>query len=305
MSVCVLGSINLDVVASVETLPRPGETITAGSVRHFPGGKGANQAVAAARMGAPTRLIGAVGTDAAADELCAFLQGAGVDLSSVVRKPDHATGQAFINVASSGENAIVVAPGANRALSPNDIDLGGLAGWRVFLAQLETELASIEAVFSSAPARQACRILNAAPARPAAAELFPLADVLIVNETELASYAGLSEVPAAIEAVVAAARKLLCRDGQTVLVTLGAQGVVMVDAAEDCLIGGRHTQAVDTTGAGDCFCGALAAALSEGQPLADALQTANCAASLSVERPGAASSMPLRSEVQAVVASLS
>jgi ribokinase len=299
MSVAVVGSINLDIVANVDSIPRPGETLLARSVAEFPGGKGANQAIAAARMGADTLMVGAVGSDAAGDFLRAYLRDSGVDDSAVKVMPDQRTGQAYINVAPSGENAIVVASGANQALAPQDIDTERLSRSTVFLAQLETPVAVIERVFSSAAAASGRRLLNAAPADPAGAALFPLVDIIIVNESELARYAQLADVPTSTDALTGAARSLSYREDQIVVVTLGAEGALIVDQDHGKRVAGRAAQAVDTTGAGDCFCGALAAALSQGQELGAALETANIAASLSVERPGAASSMPTREEVEA------
>jgi ribokinase len=299
MGVCVLGSINLDIVARVATLPRPGETVTAQRVDHFPGGKGANQAVAAAHMGADTLMIGVVGADAPGERLRAFLESAGVDVSAIRMSPEEMTGQAYICVADSGENAIVIAAGANAALLPADIPVAALAERQVLLAQLESPVAAIEALFGAAP--DACRILNAAPARPEAARLFALADILIVNELELAVFAGLAQAPAGDDAIAEGARRLLSRDGQTVIVTLGAAGCTAVSAAGVVRVAGRPAKVVDTTGAGDCFCGALAAALSAGRDLEGAMRVANLAASLSVECPGAASSMPTRAQVEAMM----
>ena len=299
MSVCVLGSINQDIVASVEEIPRAGETVIASGVEHFPGGKGANQAVACALMGADTLMIGAVGADEAGASLSGFLRESGVDTQGVVVKAGEPTGQAFINVASSGENAIVVASGANETLSSEDIDDSWVFGRTVFLSQLETPIATIEALFSTAVAKAGMRILNAAPARPEGALLFPLLDILIVNETELADYAGLSAIPTSDDAIADAARQLFSGALHCVVVTLGAQGALLVEQTHMERISARPTRVVDTTGAGDCFCGALAASLSARITLVDALQRANIAASLSVERPGAASSMPRLDEVEA------
>ena len=298
MSVCVLGSINQDIVASVEEIPRPGETVLSAGVEHFPGGKGANQAVAAASMGADTLLIGVVGADVAGQNLTSFLSDAGVDTAGITVKHDELTGRAFINVTGSGENAIVVASGANKSLGVEDVDRSLLSGRTVFLAQLEIPVATIEAVFSIPAVKAATRILNAAPADLDGADLFPLMEILIVNETELARYAGLAVAPSSEDDVAMAARQLLTGELRSVVVTLGTEGAILVNEAEIRRIPGRRTHAVDTTGAGDCFCGALAAGLSAGLELADALQRANIAASLSVERPGAASSMPRWDEAE-------
>lgn len=297
MTVCVLGSINQDIVATVRALPRTGETIMAEQLADYPGGKGANQAIAAARMGAPTRMVGAVGDDGAGDGLRRYLQSAGVDISAVLVKRDCRTGQAFINVGAAGENTIVVAPGANHALAPVDLDLAQIGAARVFLAQMETPTPVIETLFAAVPSAGGLRLLNAAPANMDALSLLPLVDILIVNETELASLAGLECLPDDRQRQVEVARALLNRPGQRVVVTLGSAGAIAVDARDAVLVPGRETDAVDTTGAGDCFCGALAAALAEGAAMEAALGMANLAASLSVECAGAAASMPTRARV--------
>lgn len=271
-------------------------------VHQFPGGKGANQAVAAARLGAKTLMIGAVGADEPGTTMRAYLQQAGVDVSGVKILSGHPTGQAYINVSASGENAIVVASGANGALAPEDIVACTPDSHGVFLAQLESPLESIIALFSGAAARRGTTILNAAPANAAGVALFALTDILVVNETELASFAGMPDAPVSKGALIVAARGLICRDGQTVVVTIGADGAVVVDATQSYDVPGCRVQVKDTTGAGDCFCGALAAGLGEGLPVNSALRLAVTAASISVERMGAATSMPTRAEVESRMA---
>ncbi len=297
MSVCVLGSINLDMVFRVAALPRPGETVQSLGFEQHPGGKGANQAVAAARMGAQTQLIAAVGGDAAGAELTQFLGATEVELSAVM-KMAAPTGRAIICVDAGGENCIVVDSGANAALSPADLPQA-LGRHGVFLAQLETPLETLAAFFASGAARAGITILNAAPAEARALALFPLIDILIVNQSELASYAKLSEEPVDLDAVATAARGLMARPDQAAVVTLGGAGAALVTATEATLIPGRAVKVVDTTGAGDCFCGALAAFLDEGMTLSAALAYANAAAALAVGRAGAASSIPTRNEVDA------
>jgi ribokinase len=302
MSVCVLGSLNLDIVCRVAELPKPGETVMARGVERLPGGKGANQAVASARCGVRTHLIGAVGRDEAGDAMLAALRRAGVEAGQVLRLAGHATGQAFIWVSEAGENSIVVAGGANLAVTSRMPDAEAAARSRVLLAQLETPVETIEALYGGAPADAGClRLLNAAPALPEARRLFPLADILIVNETELAAFAGVSLAADDLDAVVGAARALISRPDQTVVATLGAAGAVAVTPGGRVLMGGRSAQVVDTTGAGDCFCGVLAARLSEDADLETALAWANAAAALSTERPGAAPSMPSRAEIEAAL----
>ncbi len=300
MSVCVLGSINLDIVCTVAELPAPGETVSALGIDRFPGGKGANQAVASARWGAPTALIGAVGRDEAAQGLLTHLTDAGVDTAAIAQLADQPTGRAHICVSTAGENMIVVIGGANRAVCAADIAALDLRRHRIFLSQLETPLAAIEALFASDAARAGAKILNAAPALVEGRSLFSLADILIANETELSRYAGDAVAPVSPADIAAAARRLISRPGQRVVVTLGAAGAAAVDGENITIVEGRPARVIDTTGAGDCFCGVLAAALSEGADLPAAMSLANTAASLSTEKAGAAAPATLRAEVEAL-----
>ena len=295
MSVCVIGSINLDIVFRVTELPRPGETIVALGLQRFPGGKGANQAVASARWGAPTSMIGAVGCDDAGQELLAHLAAAGVDTSLVQRLAGAPTGMAHICVSASGENMIVVIGGANRAVSAEQINSYEVDSYPVVLAQLETPLDAIASLF--AQASSSTKILNAAPSVDEARVLFPLADILVVNQSELAHYA---KMKGSQNDIAVAARSLISRAGQTVIVTLGAHGALAVDATDAISVGGHSVDVVDTTGAGDCFCGVLAASFDEGLALPDALFRANRAAAISTCRAGAAVSRSLRAEVDAL-----
>jgi ribokinase len=292
MGVVVLGSLNLDVVCSVETLPAPGETVAGLGVARFPGGKGLNQAVAATRWGATTAMVGQVGDDEAGRDLVATLARAGVDTTAISVTPHAPTGHAYIFVSAAGENMIVVAGGANLILEPTAERLDG----GVVLAQLETPIAATQALFEHARTSGGLTLLNAAPALEAGAMLFPLTDIVIVNETELARYAGAKTAPTRTDDVASLARRLLTRADQRVVVTLGAAGAAAVDATEVNAVRGRPAKVVDTTGAGDCFCGVLAACLSEGADLTQAMAQANAAAALSTEVRGAAVSMPTRSQ---------
>jgi len=296
MSVCVLGSINLDIVCRVDALPARGETVAGLSVHRFPGGKGLNQAAASARWGTSTALIGAVGDDDAADPLLDELAAAGVQTSGVARLAGVATGHGYIFVSGAGENMIVISGGANRDLTTAHVRAQPAGDHTVFLSQLETPLAATAALFTSEAALRGVRILNAAPALDEGRALFPLADFIVVNEVELARYAG-EEGEAATQA-----RRLISRPGQTVVVTLGAAGAAAVDASDTFVAPGLAAQVVDTTGAGDCFCGVLAATLSQGADLRQALAWANAAAALSTQTAGAAPSMPTRAAVEAFVA---
>ena len=298
MSVCVVGSLNFDIICRVAHLPKPGETVAGSDLMRLPGGKGGNQAAAAARAGARTVFVGGVGRDEPGEMMVAALKASGVDVSGVVVFDDVATGHAFVSVAESGENSIVLALGANTALSSEHVTPASAAGHAVLLAQLECPVDTVAAAFRAAP--DAVKILNAAPAMLAARTLFPLIDILIVNETELALFAGADDL-VGLDAVAAAARGLMARADQIIVVSLGAAGAVAVLADGLEMVEGRPAKVVDTTGAGDCFCGVLAAKLAEGVALGEAMAWANAAASLSVERHGAMPAMPTRTEIEAVL----
>jgi ribokinase len=291
MGVTILGSINVDVILQVAALPRAGETVLADSATRLPGGKGANQAVAATRMGASTALIGAVGADEAGAWMRDGLERFGVDLSALVVAAGVPTGAAYIAVDATAENQIVVAPGANRALTPDRLPAAGAGG--VLLAQLEIPIATVAAAL--APGR--LRLLNAAPALPDAVRLFGQVDVLIVNQHELAFYLGVDAIGDARAAL--AARALITRDDQVVIVTLGADGALAVWRDRAFHAPPVPVTPVDTVGAGDCFCGALAALLDEGWTIDAALPLANAAAALCTQSPGAAPAMPDRAAAEA------
>jgi len=296
MSVCVIGSLNLDLVSRVHALPRPGETVLATAATRQVGGKGANQAVAAARAGASTRLLGCVGPDDDGAWLLAYLAGAGVDTSGVVADPATSTGQAFITLDATSENTIVVAGGANVAWRGPSEMAAAIGGARVLLAQLELDLDVVAAALGAC-GPETLRIVNAAPATFRAAALFPACDLLIVNETELAVYAG-----ASLTDVEAAARRLLTRRDQSAIVTLGGAGALVIDVDGATHIAPYAVKAVDTVGAGDCFCGFIAAGLAQGRSLIDAARQANVAAALAVTRSGAAEAMPTLAEVTTALA---
>ncbi|QOZ46827.1 ribokinase [Bradyrhizobium sp. CCBAU 53340] len=298
--VFVAGSINMDVVATADRHPKVGETVAGREVLYFPGGKGANQAVAASRLGANTTLIGRLGKDAFGAELRAFLGAQGVDLSSV-READTHSGTAIITVAAS-DNTIVVIPGSNALVSADDVAAAPLAKGDVAVSQFEIPLPTIAAFFSRARDAGATTLLNPAPAQKMSAELLALVDILVLNETELGFLAGV-ELTESDEAakIIAVARKLQARADQIICITLGKRGVLALAGNEEFAVPGRVVKAVDTTGAGDCFVGALASQLADGAPLRTALAFANAAASISVQRMGAGPSMPTAAEVAAVL----
>lgn len=299
MSVTVFGSVNMDIVMRVARLPAAGETVAASSLRHLPGGKGANQATASARFGAATRMIGAVGSDAFGTSMLDFLSETGVETGAVARI-DGPTGLAHVFVSDEGENQIVIVAGANGAVSAPAAWTPFGPGRAVCLCQLEVPIAATAAVLAQARAAGALTILNTAPALQLPDAMLADADILILNETELAFYLG-SAPPEGHMAAADAARRLPKRDDQWVVVTLGGAGIVAVTRGEEIAIPAPRVTVVDTTGAGDTFCGVLAAGLSEGLAMATALRLACTAASLSVQRVGAAASMPVRVEIDAAM----
>lgn len=285
--ITVAGSINLDVVARVPHIPAPGETVLGHELLHFHGGKGANQAVAAARLQAPVHFFGAVGDDAAGEELAAGLQQEGIDTTGLVRRPG-ASGHALINVADSGENAISVLSGANREapLPPR-----GFAS-ALTLLQLEIPLPTVLAWAQATRATGGQVLLNAAPMAALPAELLAAVNLLVVNRGELQQLAGSGALREALATVAGLGPA-------RIVVTLGSAGCLAWDAGHLLELPGRPVTVIDSTGAGDCFVGALAAALHAGAPFTTALAHANLAAALSCTRAGARAGMPTLAEQQA------
>lgn len=287
--VLVVGSANLDFVVRVPYVPAPGETVLGSGVVTFPGGKGANQAVACARAGnAKTRMVVALGDDAHAREIETSLRDASVH-ADIVRVPHSPTGMAFISLADDAENSIVVAPGANDFLQASH--LPSLEGFSHLLLQLETPLATVEACAKAARAAGVQVVLNAAPARALPTSLLQLIDVLIVNEGELVAVTGRPNIS------IAAAVALI--DVPCVIVTLGPQGCLARMHEQLLLQPPYPVDARDTTAAGDTFCGVLTAALCHGAELPTALQRASAAAALACVEIGAQSSIPDHDSVQA------
>ncbi|MBI5263737.1 MAG: ribokinase [Bradyrhizobium sp.] len=299
--VYVAGSINMDVVATAERHPNPGETVKGKAVLYFPGGKGANQAVAAVRLGATTTLIGRLGKDTAGKQLKAFLVSQRIDLGYVVEASEAPTGTAIITVAG-GENTIVVIPGANEDLTPEDVSIAPLLKGDVAVSQFEIPLPAISSFFKRARMAGATTLLNPAPAMKFNRELLDLVDVLVLNETELGLLAGIDLKSDEAAHITETARRIQASKDQVICVTLGRRGVLAIVGDEPLIIPGRIVPAVDSTGAGDCFVGALAAQLADGAPFRDALSFANTAASICVQRMGAAPSMPTAEEVGTALA---
>lgn len=297
--ITVIGSINLDLIASVERLPGPGETVLGDHFKTSPGGKGANQALAAARAGAPVRMIGAVGKDAFAAEALACLEAGKVDLSGVAHM-HAATGTALILVAANGENTIAVIPGANASVLAGDVTKLLPTKDGIILLQLEIPLATVEAALDAAPGAGAVSILNTAPFRAEAAPLLARADFVIANETEFDLYAEALGLEGGDR--LTRMKGFAGRTSRTIIVTLGAEGVLAAGPDGILQVPALKVTPVDTVGAGDTFCGYLAAALAQKLPLADALRRAAAAGSLACLKPGAQPSIPHAAEVDAALA---
>ncbi|MEO3386829.1 ribokinase [Mesorhizobium sp. CAU 1741] len=293
--IAVIGSINLDLVAGVERLPGPGETVPGNGFATASGGKGANQALAARRAGAQVRMVGAVGSDAFADQALDLLKAGGVDLSAV-RVADTATGIAVILVDASGENVIAVIPGGNGTLVPHDVGAARLAPGDHLLLQLEIPIETVEASLSAARAAGAVSLLNTAPFRADAAALLAQADYVVANETEFDLYADALKLAGGDRE--ARMRVFAAETGRTMVVTLGADGVVAASPEALFRARGLSITPVDTVGAGDTFCGYLAAGLAEGKALDVAMRQAAIAGSLACLTPGAQPSIPLRDDVE-------
>lgn len=295
----MVGSIGHDVVVTTPRHPRPGETVMGTAVHSFPGGKGANQAIAASRAQAATRIAGCVGNDAAGHDQLRLLSSLGIDVGGVRMSDERSTHTAVIVVDSAGENTIVVVSGASELVDAGDAARIDVAPGDVVVCQFEIPQAAVRAALATARSRGATTVLNVAPAAHPIAGLLDLADVLVLNETEAALLLG-RPVGAgdSIDSLIAVLRELRTAPDQVVLVTLGARGAVAVDHDEVVIADGIRVDPVDATGAGDCFTGNLAACLARGDDLAAAVRTANVAASLCVQRMGAGSSMPLRSETE-------
>ena len=298
--VCVIGSANMDMVVRAPTLPTPGETLLGESYRTFPGGKGANQAVAAARMGARVTMIGRVGADASGTELRKVLGREGVDLTAMRTAAGVSTGVALITIDAHGENTIVAVGGANLLVSPEDIK--GVAGLirsaEVLLMQLEVPLDAVEAAAQLAHGAGRRVILNAAPARPLPDTLLRLLDVLIVNEAEAASLTK-RPIDTAPEQL---AKALLALGPNAVIITLGKRGALVADASGTSTVPSVPVTATDTVGAGDAFCGTVAAMLAEDKTLAHAVRVGCVAGALAATKPGAIPSLPTRAAVGEILA---
>ena len=298
--IVVVGSFNADLTTYLERMPRPGETVNGDTFVTGPGGKGSNQAVAAARLGAEVTFIGRVGDDVNSKIAYDLWQEEGINTDYVVQDPDHATGVAPIFVDAEGENMIVVVLGANNRLQPSDIDAAKeiIAEVDVLITQLEINYDIVEYALKVAKEAGIITILNPAPAGEISRDVLELADYITPNETELEALSGKS-----IKNAIEGARSLLVSDEQTIIVTMGSEGAQFVRQDADELIPIYNVDVVDTTGAGDAFNGGLAVALAEGKPIQEALVFANATAALAVTKNGASASMPTRAEVDELISS--
>ena len=306
-TIVVAGSLNMDFVVSVDTLPAPGQTVLGAGFQMLPGGKGANQACAAGKLGEGgvlTRMAGRVGYDVFADHLKASLSTAGVDVGAVHASRSQPTGIALIAVERSGQNSIIVAPGANHAMAASDVE--GLRsvfrGASFALFQLESPLDTVAAALRLAREEGVRTILDPAPAQPLSLEMMGNVDILTPNESEACLLLGHTPGRVAMHDVVALASALLALGVGAVLMKLGDRGCFYRDRESEFLSSAFPVAAKDSTAAGDVFNGALAVALAEGRPLPDCLRFANAAAAISVTRAGAQASVPTRAEVDEFLA---
>jgi ribokinase len=297
--VVVVGSLNADLVTRVARFPAPGETVGGHDFKVHPGGKGANQAYAAARLGGRVFMIGRVGTDAHGDLLTTSLQQAGVDVANVGRDPEAPTGLALITLDNAGENQIVLVSGANGRLQPEHVLAceGRIASAAVVLLQLEVPMATVEAAARVARAGGATVILDPAPAQALSPALLDCVDYLTPNQSELAVLTG--EGPGREERI--GARRLLAGGRRRVVVKKGEEGARLFDGDREYFWPALRVPVVDSTGAGDAFNAALAVALAEGRTIEEAGRFAVVTGALCVTRHGAQPSMPTRAEVEAMV----
>jgi ribokinase len=298
--ITVVGSLNMDVVVRTAHHPSLGQTVLGSAVDYIPGGKGLNQAVASLRAGGNVRMIGKLGRDAFGVALSHFLQTEQMNTQHIQYLDNTPSGVALITVSDEGENTIVVVAGSNGKVMESDLPSHFDAD-EIVVAQLEIPVSTVHHLFQRAKHHHATTILNPAPSLPLLDETLQAVDYLILNETELAFYAK-SSVPETTDEHLTIMKQLRASDTQTLILTLGAKGLLcLLPNDETIRVSGRTVKAVDTTGAGDCFVGAFATALSEQQPLEDALKFANTAAALSVQKHGATASMPTRDAIDSAL----
>jgi ribokinase len=303
-NIVVIGSVNTDMVVKGRRLPGPGETVTGGQFVLAGGGKGANQAVAAARLGGRVTLVAKVGRDMFGDQAIAQFQREGIVISGILRDPDNATGVALILVDEKGENLISVASGANHSLRPEEVEQAAplLQGADVVMFQLEIPTECVRRGVEVAAQAGIPVILNPAPASPLDEAILRNVTYLTPNETEAEGLTGIAVRDEA--SARTAAQKLMASGVRNVIITLGPKGALAADAQEMRIVPGYTVKAVDTTAAGDAFNGGLACAIAQRKPLFEAVRQANLVAALSVTRLGAQPSLPTADELRRFAASL-
>jgi len=303
--VLIIGSSNMDLNIYLERLPKQGETVTGGVYKQFLGGKGANQAVASVRSGAKTVFIGKIGKDMFGDQMLSRLKAEGIDTSHIFRDPNEASGVALIMIDYNGENIIGVAPGANFRLTPDEVKIKSnlIKNAGTIVVQMEISIATIDTIFRIASQGNAIKILNPAPLKPIPLDTLKKVDIIVPNEGELLrlhSFSIQKELSGSNNQKIKQASKSLTRLGvKTIITTLGKKGALIYYGDKDKyeIIPALKVQAVDTVGAGDCFNGCLASALSKGKTISEAAKFATAAASIAVTRKGAQKSMPYYEEI--------
>ena len=298
MGILVFGSINMDLTTYVPKLPRPGETLRGSSYITVPGGKGSNQAVACARLGASTYMIGRVGKDAFGPEVTGIVKNEGVDFSQVIVDPDNGTGLAVISVDEHAENSIIIISGANIALDNSDVDRAKsmMSKANVLMLQLEASLEPTFEVAKAASQKGLKVILDPAPAYPIPADVFPFIDFLTPNETETEALVGFK--PANQEDAARAATALKARGVRTAIIKMGTQGAYYDSPEGSGFVHAFKVNAIDTVAAGDAFNAGLAVAISEGKSVAEAVRWGAAAGAIATTRKGAVPSMPRRDEME-------
>jgi ribokinase len=304
--VLIIGSSNMDLNIYSQRLPKPGETVTGGTFSQFLGGKGANQAVAAVRSGAKTIFIGKIGQDPFGDQMLSRLTKEGIDMSNVIRDPEHSSGVAFIMIDEKGENMISVAPGANFYLNKSDIVKNSeiIKNAKSLVVQMEIPIETIEEIYTIASEGDCIKILNPAPLKPIPITILKNIDIIIPNEGELYHLHSLLNFPEietkGTNRIIQASKDIAEMGINYVITTLGSKGCIIYDRKEGVVteIPTIKVNAIDTVGAGDCFNGVLASKLCKGETVVNAVKYATAAASIAVTRKGAQESMPYAEEIE-------